>query len=147
MALTAFPNLSKTLRLADQTTYAYVHVPRSSKSTFLLLDGFPSSSYDWRHQIRSLTTAEYGVLAPDVLGYGDRDKPEELEAYRLKKMYGHLVEILGHEGVEGKILGVGHDWWGFEPSWFQSHAETSCIFFFREMFLVEQCLSQGCQQF
>lgn len=118
MALTAFPNLSKTLRLADQTTYAYVHVPPSSsqKTTFLLLHGFPSSSYDWRHQVRSLAAAGCGVIAPDMLGYGDTDKPEELEAYRLKRMCGHLVEILRHEGVEGKVVGVGHDWWGFEPS-------------------------------
>jgi len=69
MATTAFPDLGKILRLADGTTYGYVRVPASSQTTtFLLLDGFPSSSYDWRHQIHQLTASGYGVLAPDMLG-------------------------------------------------------------------------------
>ena len=54
--------------------------------------------------------AGYGVLAPDLLGYGDTDKPEELEAYRMKRMSGHIVEILEHEGLKEKIMGVAHDW-------------------------------------
>ena len=54
--------------------------------------------------------AGYGVLAPDLLGYGDTDKPEGLEAYRMKRMCGHMVEILGHEGLQGKVIGVAHDW-------------------------------------
>ena len=111
MALTAFPGISKSLRLTDGSTYGYVHVaPSSQTTTFLLLHGFPSSSYDWRHQIHELAAAGYGVLAPDMLGYGDTDKPEELEAYKLKRMCAHVVEILEHEGLKGKIIGVGHDW-------------------------------------
>lgn len=111
MALLAFPNHAKLTQLADGTTYAYVYCPPSSalSPTFLLLHGFPSSSYDWRHQISQLRDAGYGVLAPDLLGYGDTDKPAELEAYRLKRISGHIVEILDREGL-GRVVGVGHDW-------------------------------------
>jgi len=111
MALRAFPSISKTLRLDDGTNYAFVHSPPKDpqKPTFLLLHGFPSSSWDWRHQISRLSDAGYGVLAPDLLGYGDTDKPEPLEAYAMKRMSGHLAEILQKEGL-GKVVGVAHDW-------------------------------------
>ena len=52
----------------------------------------------------------YGILAPDLLGYGGTDKPKELEAFRYK-MADEVVGILDHERVE-KVLGVAHDWCG-----------------------------------
>ena len=49
------------------------------------------------------------VVAPDLLGYGDIDKSEELEAYSMKRMSGHIAELLKKEGL-GKVVGVAHDW-------------------------------------
>ncbi|MCJ1397975.1 hypothetical protein MMC11_001171 [Xylographa trunciseda] len=110
MATKAFPAWSKVVRLHDDTSYAYVHVTAAnSKPTFLLLHGFPSSSYDWRHQISGLAAAGYGVLAPDLLGYGDTDKPVEVEKYAFKAMGQHMAGILKNEKL-GKVIGVGHDW-------------------------------------
>lgn len=110
MALQAFPSISESIRLKDGTTYAFVHLrPINPKPTFLLLHGFPSSSWDWRHQIFQLENAGYGVLAPDLLGYGDTDKPTELEAYSMKRMCSHVVEILQGKGLQ-KVVGVAHDW-------------------------------------
>lgn len=77
--------------------------------SFLLLHGYPSS-YDWRHQIAGLQEAGYGVIAPDLLGYGDTDKPRDLKAYRNKTMSTHIVEILDREGID-KVVLVGHDWY------------------------------------
>ncbi|KAI9690116.1 MAG: hypothetical protein M1822_009077 [Bathelium mastoideum] len=98
MALQAFPKISQSARLDDGTSYAFVHVPTvdARKPTFLLLHGFPSSSWDWRHQISQLSEAGYGILAPDLLGYGDTDKPKELQAYSMKKMSGvaHFWPVL-----------------------------------------------------
>ncbi|MCJ1382558.1 hypothetical protein MMC17_005671 [Xylographa soralifera] len=110
MATKAFPKQSKVIRLNYETSYAYVCVTASdSKPTFLLLHGFPSSSYDWRHQISELAAAGYGVLAPDLLGYGDTDKPVEIEKYSFKNMGGHMAGILKKEKLR-KVIGVGHDW-------------------------------------
>jgi soluble epoxide hydrolase/lipid-phosphate phosphatase len=110
MAFTAFPQLSKSIRLSDGTQYALVHVdPAPSQPTFLLLHGFPSSSYDWRHQIRALQAGGFGVVAPDLLGYGDTDSPSAREAYSLKNMSDHIAEILRKLGIT-KVIGVGHDW-------------------------------------
>ncbi|MCJ1382272.1 hypothetical protein MMC17_005385 [Xylographa soralifera] len=110
MALSCFPHISKRIALGDGTHYAYAYAPASaSKPTFLLLHGFPSSSYDWRHQVHALAAKGFGVLAPDLLGYGDTDSPPDVEAYSLKRMSDHLAEILANEGIQ-KVIGVGHDW-------------------------------------
>ncbi|KAE8158538.1 putative epoxide hydrolase [Aspergillus tamarii] len=111
MASTAFPSLAKTAQLSDGTTYGYVAVPPSTPDhvCFLLLHGYPSSSYDWRHQITGLQKAGYGVIAPDLLGYGDTDKPTDLNAYRNKTMSKHIIEILDGEGINKAVM-VGHDW-------------------------------------
>ncbi|KAF7585117.1 hypothetical protein BBP40_012378, partial [Aspergillus hancockii] len=76
--------------------------------TILLLHGFPSTSYDWRHQIVHFTDQGYGILAPDLLGYGGTSKPTNVTAYKTKSMASEIIEILDHEGI-AKVHGVGHD--------------------------------------
>lgn len=111
MASLAFPSLAKRATLSDGTSYGYVAHPSSKAEeiTFLLLHGYPSSCYDWRHQIQSLSAAGYGVIAPDLLGYGDTDKPADPASYRLKSMSLHMAEILDIEKVQ-RCVAVGHDW-------------------------------------
>lgn len=112
MALQLFPYfIGKTTAVGDGTKYSYIHIPAadSDKPTFLLLHGFPSTRYDWRHVVPLLKEHDYGVLAPDLLGYGDSDKPTDVEAYSLKRMTDHIVELIAIEGLE-QVIGVGHDW-------------------------------------
>ncbi|PWY67878.1 epoxide hydrolase [Aspergillus heteromorphus CBS 117.55] len=111
MASIAFPSLAKKATLSDGTTYGYVAIPAVSadKSTFVLIHGYPSTSYDWRLQITALQKEGHGVIVPDLLGYGDTDKPLDLKAYRLKTMSSQVVEIMDIEKVSRAVL-VGHDW-------------------------------------
>ena len=51
----------------------------------------------------------YGVVAPDLLGYCNTDRLEELEAYSMKRMRGYMVDFPEKEGLE-KVVGVAHDW-------------------------------------
>ncbi|KAL9104594.1 MAG: hypothetical protein Q9163_000459 [Psora crenata] len=106
MAQLAFPDLTKSTKTPNGTTYSYVHVPaKDDKPYLLLLHGFPSSSYDWRHQISYFRERGYGLIVPDLLGYGGTDKPKEIEAYRMKKMSEEVIGILDAEGVkEGSVL-------------------------------------------
>ena len=111
MASIAFPLLAKKAILVDGTTYGYVHVAPSdiSRPTFLLLHGYPSSSYDWRHQIQALQESGFGIVAPDLLGYGDTEMPADVKKYRMKTMAGHMIELLDIEKVQ-QCIAVGHDW-------------------------------------
>ena len=49
----------------------------------VLLHGFPDSGACWRSQVPVLTAAGFQVIVPDLRGYGDSDKPSEVEAYSL----------------------------------------------------------------
>jgi soluble epoxide hydrolase/lipid-phosphate phosphatase len=100
----------KTATVALGLQYSYVFQPaQGNNATFLLLHGFPSSAYDWRHQFDHLTNAGYGVLIPDLLGYGGTDKPLSVEPYAYANQSEHLVDILKKEGLD-TVIGVGHDW-------------------------------------
>lgn len=75
----------------------------------LLLHGFPDSAALWRHQVPALVDAGYRVIAPDLRGFGESDRPEGVEAYRLKVLVGDVLGILDALGVE-RVSVVGHDW-------------------------------------
>ncbi|KAI0448704.1 Alpha/Beta hydrolase protein [Xylaria acuta] len=103
---------TKTLVTTDGYTYAYDYAAAAatnvSRPTVLLLHGYPASRHDWEHTIPALAAEGYGVVAPDLLGFGDSSKPTELEAYKFQDIVGHLAEILDAEGLKD-VVGVGHD--------------------------------------
>jgi pimeloyl-ACP methyl ester carboxylesterase len=75
----------------------------------LLLHGFPDSSRLWRHQIPALVGAGLRAIAPDLRGFGESDKPEDVEAYAVRHSVADLVAILDELGLERAHV-VGHDW-------------------------------------
>lgn len=75
----------------------------------LLLHGFPDSSYLWRNQIQPLVEAGYRVIAPDLRGFGESDKPQEVEAYAMQLLIGDVLGILKELQVE-RVRLVAHDW-------------------------------------
>lgn len=88
-----------TLRIAEAGTGPLV----------LLAHGWPESWYSWRHQITMLADAGYHVVAPDMRGYGESDKPADVDDYDITHVAGDLVGILDALGEETATL-VGHDW-------------------------------------
>jgi len=99
--------------------HAYVHYPPSdpSKPTLLFLHGFPSTSYDWRFQIPRFRSLGYGILAPDLLGYGGTDKPTDARLYVGSEMSKEIIAILDYEGLKPKseggpsgVVAIAHDW-------------------------------------
>lgn len=75
----------------------------------LLLHGFPDSSRLWRHQVPALTGAGLRVIAPDLRGFGESDRPEAVEDYRITRSVADMVAILDGLGIE-RVRLVGHDW-------------------------------------
>ncbi|KAF8978063.1 alpha/beta-hydrolase [Cyathus striatus] len=102
----------KTILTSRNLTYGYFSSPpspSSTKPTLLFLHGYPSSSYDWEAQYVHFTGKGYGVLVPDMLGYGGTDKPLDVQLYKAAAIARDLVDILDKEGVE-KVIVVSHDW-------------------------------------
>ncbi|KAG5772204.1 hypothetical protein H9Q73_012588 [Fusarium xylarioides] len=89
--------------------YSYIFIPPISQSTTLLfLHGFPSTLTDWVHQIQHFSSEGYGIVALDLLGYGESSKPTDVYAYRLKPMSDEVIELLDYLNLK-TIVGIGHD--------------------------------------
>lgn len=86
----------------------HYHPRSTNKPTILFIHGFPSSSFDWRRQFGYFASRGYGVIAPDLLGFGGSDKPADAKAYTLKTQANELIQLLDCTGV-GKVFSVGHD--------------------------------------
>lgn len=70
----------------------------------LLLHGFGEFWWAWRHQIVALTDAGFRVVAVDLRGYGDSDKPPRgYDGWSLAGDTNGLVRALGH--TEATLVG------------------------------------------
>ncbi|KAF9022510.1 alpha/beta-hydrolase [Hymenopellis radicata] len=105
------PSLYKDFNVSRGINYHYYFSsPQDAAKPYLLfLHGYPSSSYDWRYQIEFFSNQGYGLIVPDMLGYGGTARPIETEAYKSSLITKDLVDILDHEGVES-VVAIGHDW-------------------------------------
>lgn len=81
-------------------------VDRGDGPAVVLLHGFPTSSFLWREFVPPLA-ARMRVVAPDLPGYGDSDKPEDAPLH-LGAQAGYVRELLDGLGIE-EFAVVGHD--------------------------------------
>jgi epoxide hydrolase 4 len=85
------------------------YVTQGSGPLIVLLHGFPEFWYSWRYQIPFLAEHGYTVVAPDLRGYNDTDKPRTgYDVATLTRDIAGLIHGLGQE----KAIIVGHDWGG-----------------------------------
>jgi len=73
----------------------------------LLVHGITTYSFIWRRVLPLLVAAGHDVIAVDLLGCGDSDKPLDIP-YSLTAHAGYLKSFLDGIGV-GKVHYVGHD--------------------------------------
>jgi pimeloyl-ACP methyl ester carboxylesterase len=76
----------------------------------LLLHGFPECWYSWRHQIPALAP-HFRVVAPDMRGYNESDKPDGVAAYALEELVADVEGLIAAFGERQAVI-VGHDWGG-----------------------------------
>jgi pimeloyl-ACP methyl ester carboxylesterase len=85
------------------------YVTQGEGPLVVLLHGFPEFWYSWRHQIPLLAELGYRVVAPDLRGYNDSDKPRT--GYDVATLLRDIVGLIKGLGAERAII-VGHDWGG-----------------------------------
>src|SRR6516162_1540237 len=72
--------------------------PATERPLVILLHGFGSFWWSWRHQLRDLTGAR--VVAVDLRGYGGSDKPPRgYDGWTLAGDTAGLVRALGHQSA------------------------------------------------
>ena len=86
------------------------YVTQGEGDLMLMLHGFPEFWYSWRHQIPEFAK-DYKVVALDLRGYNDSDKPADKSAYVMDEFILDVEGVIKGLGYDKCIL-VGHDWGG-----------------------------------
>jgi len=82
----------------------------------LLLHGFPECWFSWRYQLRDLFAGggdegAWSVVAVDMRGYGESDKPAGVESYAVEELARDVPALVSALGFSYCAL-AGHDWGG-----------------------------------
>lgn len=75
----------------------------------VLLHGFPEFWWTWRHQLVGLAGTGHRVVAVDLRGYGESDRPPR--GYDLWTLSGDVAGLIRALGERQAVV-VGHDWGG-----------------------------------
>ena len=86
------------------------YVTQGEGPLMLMLHGFPEFWYSWRHQIPEFAK-DFKVVAIDLRGYNDSDKPEDKSAYVMDEFIKDVAGVIKGLGYDRCVL-VGHDWGG-----------------------------------
>jgi pimeloyl-ACP methyl ester carboxylesterase len=108
--------MSEAQHRAIETNGIRMHIAECGSGPLVLLcHGFPESWYSWRHQLQALADAGFHAVAPDMRGYGETDRPQEIDKYTLLHLVGDMVGLL--DALHGdKAVIAGHDW-GAPVAW------------------------------
>lgn len=90
-------------------------IEKGEGPTVLFLHGFPDSSYLWRYQMERLAQEGYHTLAIDQRGFGESDKPKEVDNYQMKILVEDVKGVMDHLNIESAYV-VAHDW-GANVGW------------------------------
>lgn len=85
------------------------------RPTIVLVHGYPDSSHIW-YPVAERLAADFHVVAYDVRGAGDSDKPGGLRAYRLDRLSADFMAVLNQVSPNRPVHVVAHDW-GSIQSW------------------------------
>lgn len=98
------------------------HGPRDGQPV-VLFHGNPTWGYLYRNFIGPLAEAGYRAIAPDHLGFGRSDKPEDPELYRIPRHAERTARLLDSLDLDDVTL-VGQDWGGpIGFSWARHHPD------------------------
>lgn len=109
MAL-SFPRQTYQTRRGHALSFIHKSSRGPSCPTLLFLHGFPSQLHDWALQISYFSAEGFGIVAPDLLGFGESSKPSDTSEYRYRPMSDDVVGLLNHLCLEkDTVVGIGHD--------------------------------------
>ena len=105
----------RTIRVAANGLDFAVDTCGEGRDLALFLHGFPESRFSWRFQLPLLARLGFTAWAPDLRGYGDSARPDGVAAYRISELLkdvAGLIDAARAQGIDGRVVLVGHDWGG-----------------------------------
>ena len=110
MAETIVPLVEQ--KFCDIAGRRLAYLEAGSGPPIVLLHGNPTSSYLWRNIIPRIAS-KGRVIAPDLIGHGDSDKPPASEGaarYSFEGAFSYLNAMLSALGADTRVTLVLHDW-------------------------------------
>lgn len=84
--------------------------PRDGR-VIIMMHGEPSWSFLYRHMIKAVAAAGFRVLAPDLIGFGKSDKPDQILDYTYTSHVAWMKDWLEAMNVSDAVL-FCQDWGG-----------------------------------
>lgn len=103
--VTGMPGFSHHYATIEDVRLHYVSGGNPQGEVLLLLAGFPQSWYAW-HQVMNLLGDRYHIIAPDLPGQGDSDKPQS--GYDTQALAGKVSGLMQKLNVRRYYL-AAHD--------------------------------------
>jgi pimeloyl-ACP methyl ester carboxylesterase len=99
-------------KILDRGGLRYHYLDEGAGQPVIMLHGNPTWSFYYRGLIAALR-ADYRVIAPDHIGMGLSDKPDDARyQYRLASRVDDLAALVAALDLPGKLTLVMHDWGG-----------------------------------
>ena len=83
--------------------------PKGAPPVFMM-HGFPESHRTWRGVV-PLLSSELRLVMPDLRGFGDSDRPQDVRDYATDKLIADIFALADALDIDRFAL-VGHDWGG-----------------------------------
>ncbi|XP_031638878.1 epoxide hydrolase 3-like [Contarinia nasturtii] len=106
------------------TKLHYIEAGNQSDPLILLLHGFPDCWLGWHNQIKELSRF-YRVVALDLKGFNDSDKPQWRKEYKIHKICDELLQFIKSLGSNSVSI-IGHDI-GAVIGWFFAHTHAENV--------------------
>jgi epoxide hydrolase 4 len=100
-------NRKNSLAYYQLTINKRINSGSENSNVVLLLHGFPDCWISWRYQITALSQY-YRVIALDLKGFNDSEKPTWRHEYKPKVICEELEQLIQALGVTSVTL-IGHD--------------------------------------
>ena len=75
----------------------------------ILCHGWPELAFSWRFQIQKLVELGFHCIVPNLRGYGNSSKPNEVSSYDVINLSDDLNGLLDHYRISRAFF-MGHDW-------------------------------------
>jgi pimeloyl-ACP methyl ester carboxylesterase len=98
------------IALSSGITMNVVEAGRSDGIPVILLHGFPESHRTWG-RLAPLLGDRFRLIMPDLRGFGDSDRPQDVDDYATDTLIADLFALADALAVDRFAL-VGHDWGG-----------------------------------
>ena len=75
----------------------------------ILCHGWPELAFSWRFQVQTLVELGFHCIVPNLRGYGNSSKPNEVSSYDVINLSDDLNGLLDHYRIRRAFF-MGHDW-------------------------------------